>query len=190
MRTYGYIRVDLDSNIEKAKYISSFKDFGFNLQKNRLVIEEVLAQKSIYYRNSFLNLIKYSLEQEDTLVVKSLDCLGSSFEEIHNTINKIDEKRIKLICLEYSKNEIAGELKIFFIHFLNMCKLFENKINTSNIKKIETDRKVGRPEILTNEQKVKVIEMYKHGFSVYGIAKYFSVTRTVIQRVLDKSKNI
>lgn len=134
MRTYGYIRVDLDSNIEKSKYISSLKDFGFNLQKNRLVIEKVLAKKSICYRNSFLNLIEYALEQEDTLIVQSLDCLGSSFEEIHNTINKIDKKRIKLIYLEYSRNEITGELKIFFLHFLNMCKKFKIKLKLPTLK--------------------------------------------------------
>ncbi|MGE8597805.1 MAG: recombinase family protein [Acinetobacter calcoaceticus] len=190
MRTYAYIRVDPYDNIDKVKYISIFKDYGYNIQKNRLVLEEVLVSKSICYRNIFMNLINYSLEQEDILVIKSLDCLGNSFDEIYNTLKEIDEKRIKLICLDYSKSEINGELKVFFIHFLSMCKEFEKKFSLSNNIDIKNTKKVGRPEILNEKQKAKVIEMYKKGHTVYGLAKNFSVTRTVIQRILDKSKGI
>lgn len=188
MRTYAYIRVDPYDNIDKVNYISIFKDYGYNIQKNRLVVEEVLVSKSICYRNIFMNLINYSLEQEDSLVIKSLDCLGNSFDEIYNTLKEIDEKRIKLICLDYSKSEINGELKVFFIHFLSMCKEFEKKFSLSNNIDIKNTKKVGRPEILNEKQKAKVIEMYKNGHTVYGLAKNFSVTRTVIQRILDKTK--
>ncbi|KJH64389.1 recombinase family protein [Acinetobacter calcoaceticus] len=188
MRTYAYIRVDPYDNIDKVNYISIFKDYGYNIQKNRLVVEEVLVSKSICYRNIFMNLINYSLEQEDSLVIKSLDCLGNSFDEIYNTLKEIDEKRIKLICLDYSKSEINGELKVFFIHFLSMCKEFEKKFSLSNNIDIKNTKKVGRPEILNEKQKAKVIEMYKKGHTVYGLAKNFSVTRTVIQRILDKTK--
>ncbi|MNU50974.1 recombinase family protein [Acinetobacter calcoaceticus] len=190
MRTYAYIRVDPYDNIDKVNYISIFKDYGYNIQKNRLVVEEVLVSKSICYRNIFMNLINYSLEQEDRLVIKSLDCLGNSFDEIYNTLKELDEKRIKLICLDYSKSEINGELKVFFIHFLSMCKEFEKKFSLSNNIDIKNTKKVGRPEILNEKQKAKVIEMYKKGHTVYGLAKNFSVTRTVIQRILDKTKGV
>ena len=153
-----------------------------------MVVEEVLVSKSIYYRDIFLNLINYSLEQEDSLVVKSLDCLGSSFDEIYNTLKKIDEKNIKLICLDYSKSEIDGELKIFFTHFVNMCKEFEKQFRQPSNLNITNVKKVGRPEILNEKQKAKVLEMYKKGYTVYGLAKNFSVTRTVIQRILDRAK--
>ncbi|EEY78130.1 putative DNA-invertase from lambdoid prophage Rac [compost metagenome] len=190
MRTYAYIRVDPYDNIDKVNYISIFKDYGYNIQKNRLVVEEVLVSKSICYRNIFMNLINYSLEQEDRLVIKSLDCLGNSFDEIYNMLKELDEKRIKLICLDYSKSEINGELKVFFIHFLSMCKEFEKKFSLSNNIDIKNTKKVGRPEILNEKQKAKVIEMYKKGHTVYGLAKNFSVTRTVIQRILDKTKGV
>lgn len=188
MRTYAYIRVDPYVHIDKVKYLSIFNDYGYNILKNRLVVEEVLVSKSIYYRDIFLNLINYSLEQEDSLVVKSLDCLGSSFDEIYNTLKKIDEKNIKLICLDYSKSEIDGELKIFFTHFVNMCKEFEKQFRQPSNLNITNVKKVGRPEILNEKQKAKVLEMYKKGHTVYGLAKNFSVTRTVIQRILDRAK--
>lgn len=47
--------------------------------------------------------------------------------------------------------------------------------------------KVGRPEILNKKQKKEVLEKFKNGQSVYSLAKQYSVTRTVIQRLLVKS---
>lgn len=36
-------------------------------------------------------------------------------------------------------------------------------------------------------KKKQVLELFKRGESVYSLAKRFSVTRTVIQRILDKA---
>ncbi|MFX7306646.1 helix-turn-helix domain-containing protein, partial [Acinetobacter baumannii] len=49
-------------------------------------------------------------------------------------------------------------------------------------------KRVGRPEKLSEAQKSQVIENYKKGKSIYYLAKEFSVTRTVIRRILDKNK--
>ncbi|QRQ11544.1 helix-turn-helix domain-containing protein [Acinetobacter pittii] len=48
---------------------------------------------------------------------------------------------------------------------------------------------MGRPEVLTHEQQLKVIELFQKGSSVYSIARKFSVVRTVIKRVLEKAKD-
>lgn len=48
-------------------------------------------------------------------------------------------------------------------------------------------KKVGRPEILNLEQKKEVISKFKQGYSVYSLAKEYSVTRTVINRLLEKA---
>lgn len=187
MRTYAYVRLDPNLQVESGKFLSFFNEYGYKIQRNRLVLEEVSVNKSIIYRDKFLNLISYSLEEEDVLVIKSIDCLGSNFEEILAITDKIHQKKIRLICLDYSKNEINGDLKIFFIHFLKMCFEFEKLSRCNNDKDYKVIKKVGRPEILTSDQKNQVVEMYKKGSSVYFLAKHFSVTRTVIQRILDKA---
>lgn len=192
MRTYAYVRIEPNLQFEFSRYISFFNEYGYNIQKNRLVVEEVSVDKSVIYRDKFLNLISYSLEEGDILVIKSIDCLGNSFEEILSIFDKIEQKKIRLICLDYSKNEINGDLKIFFLHFLKLSAEFEKLFKTDNkkCKDLKPARKVGRPEILNNEQKNRVIELFKKGYSVYSLAKEFSVTRTVIQRVLNNaSKN-
>ncbi|ENV01897.1 recombinase family protein [Acinetobacter sp. JW] len=189
MRTYAYVRIEPNLQFEFSRYISFFSEYGYKIQKNRLVVEEVSVDKSIIYRDKFLNLISYSLEEGDILVIKSMDCLGNSFEEILGIVDKIDQKKIRLICLDYSKNEINGDLKIFFLHFLKLSAEFEKLFKSDNkrLKDQKPTRKVGRPEILNNEQKNRVIELFKKGYSVYSLAKEFSVTRTVIQRILNNA---
>ncbi|MEB3863144.1 helix-turn-helix domain-containing protein [Acinetobacter sp. IK31] len=189
MRTYAYVRIEPNLQFEFSRYISFFSEYGYKIQKNRLVVEEVSVDKSIVYRDKFLNLISYSLEEGDALVIKSMDCLGNSFEEILGIVDKIDQKKIRLICLDYSKNEINGDLKIFFLHFLKLSAEFEKLFKSDNkiFKDHKPTRKVGRPEILNNEQKNRVIELFKKGYSVYSLAKEFSVTRTVIQRILNNA---
>ncbi|CAI3158356.1 Serine recombinase PinR [Acinetobacter calcoaceticus] len=189
MRTYAYVRIEPNLQFEFSRYISFFSEYGYKIQKNRLVVEEVSVDKSIAYRDKFLNLISYSLEEGDALVIKSMDCLGNSFEEILGIVDKIDQKKIRLICLDYSKNEINGDLKIFFLHFLKLSAEFEKLFKSDNkiFKDHKPTRKVGRPEILNNEQKNRVIELFKKGYSVYSLAKEFSVTRTVIQRILNNA---
>ncbi|KHF78794.1 resolvase [Acinetobacter sp. neg1] len=187
MRTYAYIRVNPNTDIETSKFSSFFSDKGYNIQKNRLIIEEVSIDKSIIYRDKILNLINYSLEENDLLLIKSIDCLGCNFQEILHLLQKIDHMKIKIICFDYSNHEINGDLKVFFLHVLKIFTEFEiNLQRNSNIER-KVKRKVGRPEILNNEQKKHVIDLYKKGYSVYSIAKKFSVTRTVIQRLLEKN---
>lgn len=188
---YAYIRVNPEQSVDFERYLTIFNSCGYSVNKNRCIVEEVIVSKSIVYRDKFLSLVSYALEEGDSLIVKSLDCLGSCFEEILNIFNKIDKKNIKLICWDYSTKEISGDLKTFFLHFLKICVDFEKMMGAqgARINQEKVYRKVGRPEILTDIQKNKVIELFKKGYSVYALAKEFSVTRTVIQRILNKNIN-
>lgn len=190
MRIFAYIRINPDETIDLHKYISTFGGSGYHIQKSRLIVEEVLVEKSISYRDKFSNLVNYALEEDDSLIVKGIDCLGNSFEEILNIFNKIEQKKVRLVCMDYSKNEINGDLKTVFIHFLKLCTDFEKKLGVHhNFFEINRSvKRVGRPEKLSEAQKSQVLENYKKGKSIYYLAKEFSVTRTVIRRILDKNK--
>jgi len=196
MRTFAYVRVDPDEQIDIRKCISIFNDSGYNIQKNRLIIEEVSVEKSISYREKFIKLVYYGLEEGDGLIIKSIDCLGSCFEEIFDIVYKIEQKKISLICMDYSKNVIQGDIKIFFLHFLKLCLEFEKlKSNRKlQLKNSKVTKNIGRPEKLNAEEKHMVVAKYKQSSSVYRLAKEFEVSRTVIQRILanetKKSKNL
>ncbi|MDX8253721.1 recombinase family protein [Acinetobacter pittii] len=188
MRTYAYFRVDNYDNSNEASYSSLLKEHGYVVQKNRLIIEEVGVDKSISIRGKFNNLISYSMEIDDLLIVKGIDCLGSTYNEILKVVESLEQKGIRLICIDYSKQELVGEIRDFFIYFLKLCLNFENQHQAckAKLKHDSGSHKIGRPEKLTNEQKQQILEKYKKGWSVYRLALDFEVSRTVIQRVLDK----
>ncbi|GAA5010845.1 recombinase family protein [Acinetobacter puyangensis] len=193
MRTYAYVRIDPNTQ-ENINYLFFFQNFGYSVPGQRLIVEEVAVDTSIIYRDKLINLINYGLEEGDLLIFKGIDCLGSSFEEIYNIVNTMEDKKIKIICLDFSKKEIIEDLKLIFFHFLKLCSSFESKLKNrrkGNHLNSNYVKKVGRPEILTVNQKQEVLDKFKKGYSVYALAKEYSVTRTVIQRLLDKStKNL
>ena len=192
MRTYAYMR--FNSNIdefdkEKDFFISLLNSFNHKVQYSRVVVELISVDKSINLRSMFFNLINYSLEEGDFLIVKSIDCLGNCFKEILSTIILIERKKIKLLILDYINSELEGDIKNNLIHFLEICIDFEKLFLSDQTvqKKHSLSKKVGRPEKLTNDQKQEVINKFKKGFSVYSLAKDLAVSRTVIQRIIEKS---
>ena len=194
MRIYAYMRINPnidDLQKEKESFISVLASFNHKIHPNRIIIELVSVDKSITIRNIFFNLINYSLEEGDFLIVKGIDCLGNSFKEILSTIILIEKNKIKLIILDYANGELKGDIKNSFIHFIEMGFCFEKLfISDQSVQKnYRLSKKVGRPEKLTNDQKQDVINKFKKGFSVYSLAKDLAVSRTVIQRVIEKSND-
>lgn len=185
MRIYGYIRVE-PNNVSNSDF---FSKYGYEIPHSRIIMEEVAVHIPILYRNKIINLINYGLEEGDLLIVKGIDSLGSSFEEIMYLVDEIDRKSIKFICLDYSKIEINGDFKAIFKHFLKICVDYEKKLKLPKKKEVNSifNKRVGRPEILNSTQKEEILNKFKRGHSVYSLAKEYAVTRTVIQRILDKN---
>ncbi|WP_151798817.1 helix-turn-helix domain-containing protein, partial [Acinetobacter bereziniae] len=181
MSTYLYIRVDciLASKSEINSFVRGLK---YEVENDRIVLEEVKPQISLRYRDMFFKLIN-NMKRGDLLIVKGVDCLGSNFNEINYSASLINKKGVRLICYEFSEFELKGVVKD---NFLKVLKVFSNfEINMKKAKvEFNVSKKVGRPEILNQEQKKEVINLYKKGESIYAIAKKYSVARTVIKRVV------
>lgn len=188
MRIYGYIRVEPNDIKNSNNNFDFFSKYGYEIPYSRIVLEEVTVDTPILYRDKIVNLINYGLEDGDLLIVQGIDSLGSNFEEILFLIGVMDKKNIKLVCLDYAKVEIAGDMKVLLKHFLKICVDYEIKLKQPR-KEVTNSliKRVGRPEILNSSQKEEVLNKFKRGSSVYALAKEYSVTRTVIQRILDKA---
>lgn len=187
MRIYFYSRKDPNVEDQSFNYVSYLESFGYKVEEARIIIEELSIDIPISFRNKFISLIEYGLEKGDMLIVKSLDDLGSNFNEICKILEKIENKGLDFICLDFSKSIINEELKEIFIDILKMCFDFELKYNDSKILKKNLSKKVGRPEILNEKQKEEIMYKIKTGRTIYSIAKEYAVTRTVIQRIINKN---
>lgn len=188
MRIYGYIRVEPNDIQNSNNNFDFFSKYGYEISYSRIILEEVTVDTPILYRDKIINLINYGLEEGDLLIVQGIDSLGSNFEEILFLIGVMDKKNIKLVCLDYAKVEITGDMKVLLKHFLKICVDYEIKLKQPR-KEVNNSliKRVGRPEILNSSQKEEVLNKFKRGSSVYALAKEYSVTRTVIQRILDKA---
>ncbi|WP_224965031.1 recombinase family protein [Acinetobacter guillouiae] len=188
MRTYAYFRID-ELSMDEFNYADYILGYGYEIPKNRLVFEQVKIGIPLEFRHKLINLINYTLENGDLLLIDGIDSLGSDFKEIYSSVNFIFKKGIRLVCLDFSKNEIKGDIKKIFFHFLKICSDFDGKLQSNRKIGNRNINKVGRPKILNKIQKEEVLEKFKNGQSVYSLAKQYSVTRTVIQRLLSKSSD-
>ncbi|MCX5468618.1 recombinase family protein [Acinetobacter nematophilus] len=186
MRAYAYFRID-GISVNEFNYTSYLLGYGYEIPKNRFIFENVKVSIPFEFRHQFKILINYTLESGDLLLIDGIDALGSNFKEIYTTVNFIFKKGIRLVCLDFSKKEIKGDIKKIFFHFLKICSDFDKKVQLDKMMDSKKNNKVGRPEILNKKQKREVIEKFKNGQSVYSLARQYSVTRTVIQRLLAKS---
>ncbi|MFW1801050.1 recombinase family protein [Acinetobacter nematophilus] len=186
MRAYAYFRID-GISVNEFNYANYLLDYGYEIPKNRFIFERVKVSIPFEFRNQIKILINYTLESGDLLLIDGIDALGSNFKEIYTTVNFIFKKGIRLVCLDFSKKEIKGDIKKIFFHFLKICSDFDKKVQLDKMMSNKKNNKVGRPEILNKKQKREVIEKFKNGQSVYSLARQYSVTRTVIQRLLAKS---
>ena len=183
MRTYAYLRTN---NMETDRFTSFHKELsvkGYNVQINRVILELVDANRSIFYREKFMGLLNYGLEQDNLLIVKGIDCLGKDYLEILNTIDLITQKKIRLICLDYSLEELIGDIKVNLIHILKLCEDFEIMKITNNESIITTGLKKnsGRPKKLSENQVFEINEKIICGVSMYRLAKDYNVSVTVIR---------
>lgn len=186
MRAYAYFRVD-ELSVNEFNYADYILGYGYQIPENRLVFEQVKMGIPLEFRHKLISLINYTLESGDLLLIDGIDSLGSDFKEIYSSVNFIFKKGIRLVCLEFSKKEIKGDIKKIFFHFLKICSDFDGKLQSEKKTGNKKINKVGRPEILSKTQKGEVLERFKNGQSVYSLAKEYDVTRTVIQRLLSKS---
>jgi len=188
VRAYAYFRVE-ELSVNEFNYADYILGYGYEIPQNRLVFEQVKVGIPLEFRHKLISLINYTLESGDLLLIDGIDSLGSDFKEIYSTVNFIFKKGIRLVCLEFSKKEIKGDIKKIFFHFLKICSDFDGKLQSEKRTGNKKISKVGRPEILTKTQKNEVLERFKNGQSVYSLAKEYEVTRTVIQRLLAKSSD-
>lgn len=184
VRNYAYFRID-SLTVIKKNYIDLINCYGYSVHVNRIVTEEVEINTALELRYKFMNLIKNTLKSGDLLIIEGIDSLGSSFKEIIHCINILFKNEVKLVCLEFSRLEISGDIKKIIYHVFNLCSAFEEKIELVKNSAIRKSSKVGRPEVLNSNQKDEILKKYKKGKSINSLAKEYFVTRTVIQRLLS-----
>ena len=91
VRTYAYFRID-ELSMDEFNYADYILGYGYEIPKNRLVFEQVKIGIPLEFRHKLINLINYTLENGDLLLIDGIDSLGSDFKEIYSSVNFIFKK--------------------------------------------------------------------------------------------------
>jgi DNA invertase Pin-like site-specific DNA recombinase len=127
------------------------------------------------------------LKKGDTLVVWRLDRLGRSLVHLVHTINDLEKNGIHFRSLTESIDTTSSGGRLVF-HIMAAMAEFERNLISERTRagmKVAKDagRQVGRPPLLTKEQKAEVLSALMQGVSKIVIAKRFGVSLRTVERM-------
>ncbi|WP_272515463.1 recombinase family protein [Providencia sp. PROV214] len=127
MRTFVYCRCSTSEqdNDNQVIAIRSARTEFANIPNNRIVKETISGSTQAMKRPLFSELVNSRLESGDTLVVLKLDRLGRDNIDVQQTVNLLEDKGIKLICLDLPISDITSPEGRFMLQVFSAFAEFE-----------------------------------------------------------------
>ena len=127
MRTFVYCRCSTSEqdNDNQVIAIRNARSEFANIPNNRMVKETISGSTQAMKRPLFSELVNSRLESGDTLVVLKLDRLGRDNIDVQQTVNLLEDKGIKLICLDLPISDITSPEGRFMLQVFSAFAEFE-----------------------------------------------------------------
>ena len=189
-RTFAYARVST-SEQKAENQIREIEAAGFIIEPHRLITEIVSGSQPLAKRKGFTRLLD-KMEKYDVLVVTKLDRLGRDAIDVSITVAKLEQMGIKIYCLTLGSIDLTSSAGKMTMGVINAVAQFERDLlierTQSGLTRAKLNGKIlGRPKLLAEPQKQKVIEQLQEGKAVAVIAKYFKISRQTIMRIRDNN---
>ncbi len=187
-RTFAYVRVSTTGQTTENQ-IQEIEAAGFQVEPRRIVTETVSGSTAIAQRRGFSKLVD-RLESGDILIVTKLDRLGRDAIDVSTTVKALSEMGVKVYCLALGGADLTSSSGTMTMQVLNAVAQFERDLlierTQSGLRRAKFEGKtLGRPSILSDEQKQDVREDIANGLSVSAIARKFGTSRQTIMRVRE-----
>ena len=187
-RTFAYVRVSTTGQTTENQ-IQEIEAAGFQVEPRRIVTETVSGSTAIAHRRGFSKLVD-RLESGDILIVTKLDRLGRDAIDVSTTVKALSEMGVKVYCLALGGADLTSSSGTMTMQVLNAVAQFERDLlierTQSGLRRAKFEGKtLGRPSILSDEQKQDVREDIANGLSVSAIARKFGTSRQTIMRVRE-----
>ncbi|WP_218459792.1 recombinase family protein [Rickettsia sp. TH2014] len=185
-RTFIYARVStIDQSPENQ--VQEIKTAGFNIEPHRVITETVSGSMPISRRKGFARLLD-KMEKNDLLVVTKLDRLGRNAIDVSTTVAKLEIMGIKVHCLALGGIDLASSAGKMTMGVINIVAQFERDLlierTQSGLARAKSNGKIlGRPQILSESQKIHVVQQLQDGMTIAAIAKHFNISRQTIMRI-------
>lgn len=128
------------------------------------------------------------MREGDTLIVTKLDRAGRSLQHLITLAAYLNEREIGFRVLDQPIDTTTPSGRLFYAIMAAVAEFERELLIERTHEGLRTARangkRPGRKEVLTEEQKTAVIEMYTAGLPVTSIAHTFKVSRHPIYRVI------
>jgi len=182
----------MTSQSKKVGYIKAVTK-GFEFETQREVLREagcVVVYRDILSsskdRGGFKQLLS-SLNDGDTVVVHSLDRLGTSVTQLIETIDLIRKKGATLVSLmeAVDSSKLMSLTEWVKLMKKNIEKMHIERTEPARLGAISRGRQGGRPEKMT-AAKIKVLQRLYHdqNVSIREICKKFGISRPTVYKYL------
>lgn len=148
-RIFAYCRVShIERNTENQ--IIAIRSAGYDIEPARVVEETISGTVPALERPKFATLVNHKMEAGDMLVVLKLDRLGRNNIDIQQTVNTLQQRGIKIVCLDLPVADLSSaEGKMMLQMFSAFAEFERNRIaerskEGQNRARAE-GKKIGRP---------------------------------------------
>ena len=187
-RNFAYVRVStIEQNPENQ--IQEIEAAGFKIEPHRIATEIISGSMPISRRKGFGRLLD-KMERRDVLVVTKLDRLGRDAIDVSTTVSKLEKMGIKVHCLALGGVDLTSSAGKMTMGVINTVAQFERDLlierTQSGLTRAKSNGKsLGRPKILSESQRQKVIEQLQEGKAIALVARNFNTSRQTIMRIRD-----
>lgn len=153
----------------------------------RLIEERISGSVAASERPGFTRLLD-RMENGDVLIVTKLDRLGRNAMDIRKTVEQLTASDIRVHCLALGGVDLTSPAGKMTMQVISAVAEFERDLlierTHSGIARARASgKRFGRPPVLSNEQRIIVLERLDTGASVSAVAREFSTTRQTILRI-------
>lgn len=157
----------------------------------QLIEQLEIADDNLYFdmygkEQTELNKLLNAIQPEDRLVIRSVEDLADSIEELIKIFNLLSEKKISLCSCEepfLSGENYADNLKAY----IKLQKYFIEKKKQKGYQKAVAEGRVGRPQKESDIK--KAIELYKsEKLTVEQITAVTGISKSTLYRYINKEE--
>lgn len=187
-RTFAYARVST-ADQETGNQVREIRDAGFSIEPHRIITETVSGSTAMARRKGFSRLLD-KMEQGDILVVTKLDRLGRDTIDVSMTVEKLAGMGIRVHCLALGGVDLTSAAGKMTMNVINAVAQYERDLliertQAGMARARAKGRKLGRPAVLSPDQRNEVRARLDGGETVSAIARAMKTSRQTIMRARD-----
>jgi len=187
-RIFAYCRVSTTEQ-DVSNQILAIKNAGYDVSDDRIISETISGSTQAMKREQFKLLVQHKLEANDTLIVLKLDRLGRDNIDVQQTIEKLTNRGIKVICLDLPIKDLSSsEGKLMLQMFSAFAEFERNRIRErtkEGLNRAKNEgRKLGRPN--GSIQTAKVQQCKTEGLSQSKTAEKLNIGIATVKRHWNK----